>query len=298
MVIRKRFWGLLGLIFFGLIIGCEENGPENEEELLKSGKIVFKITDAPFPSELVAEANITVDWVSLKADSLNVDIDEDDEMENPDFYFIELAEDSSFNLLELSNGITALLGEVVVPAGHYKEIRMHIKDAEVILTDGSVYDLKIPSSNASGLKIKINPSLFLNEGEIVELLLDVDVSRSFIVRGNLNHPKGKNNVKGFIFKPVIRAVPQFVSGQISGVVSDTSNVVLENAFLALLDNEDTVTTALTSAEGFYSIIGIPAGNYSLSCNKEGYIQNISDNIEIKAGDFIEENFNLIPEDSQ
>jgi len=172
---------------------------------------------------------------------------------------------------------------------------MHIKNAEIILTDGTEYDLMIPSGNASGLKIKIIPTLMLNEGEVMEVLLDVDVSRSFIVRGNLNHPKGKNNVKGFIFKPVIRAVPQFSTGLISGIVSDTSNVLIENAFLALLDGEDTVTTALTSVEGYYSIIGIPEGIYSLSCNKDGFTGKIIENIEIESGSTFEQNFSLVPE---
>lgn len=292
----------MGVLFLGLMVGCNEDSPgDMNNDLKNSGKVIFKITDAPFPSDLVAEANITVDQVFLLQNELAETEEENEGVEEdnlPGFFTIDLAEDSTFNLLELSNGITAFMGEVEVPAGEYREIRMHILDAEIILTDGTVYDLKVPGGSASGLKIKISPSVFVVEGEATEILLDFDVSRSFVAKGNFNQKTGKNNLKGFNFKPVIRAVPQVAAGQLSGAVSDTSGEVLENALIALISGTDTVTTAITTAEGYYAIIGIPDGTYSLACSKENYESQVLDNLDVAAGDVIEQDFILVPESEE
>jgi hypothetical protein len=298
MKMKNGLFGLLGILFLGLIIGCNKSSPDGmENELKDSGKVIFRITDAPFPSELVAEANITVDWVNLYAKSENEEELEDDEenTEDSDIYTIALAEDSTFNLIDLSNGLTAFLGEAEVPAGEYSEIRMHILDAEIVLLDGAVYDLKVPSGSSSGLKIKINPSLFVEEGEVLEVLLDFDVSRSFVAKGSYNSKTGKNNIIGFNFKPVIRAVPYINSGQIAGVVADTSGVVLENALIALIFESDTVTTALTTDEGYYAIVGIPEGNYSVNCSIDGFASQLADDVVVVAGAVTEQNFVLVPE---
>ena len=63
---RNLFFGVITILFLGLMIGCEDNSQSNlDDELGQAGKVVVKLTDAPFPSDLVAEANVTVDWVKL-----------------------------------------------------------------------------------------------------------------------------------------------------------------------------------------------------------------------------------------
>jgi len=293
MKIRKGLLGIVGIFLMVLMISCEKNSTVKSEGKLKnSGKVILTITDAPFPSDLVAEANITVDWVKLY---LSTEINDEKGTDSVGFYSIDLTEDSTFNLLDLSNGLTAFLGEAEVPAGEYDEIRMHILDAEVIMMDGEVYDLKVPSGSSSGLKIKINPHLFMEENGEMEVLLDFDVSHSFVVKGNYNSKTGKNNIKGFNFKPVLRAVPQVISGQIAGVVADTTGVLLNNALISLLSGPDTITTALTTGEGYYGIIGIPEGTYSVGCSIDGFIGQLAENIDVVAGEMTEQHFSMVPE---
>lgn len=275
LLILKTF----SLIIFSLILaipGCIQ--PQEGDEDMNNrgkGKVFIKITDAPFPAEMVAEANITVDRITL-IKRIAEDIDEGAEGEDAEaeaedsLTSIELEEPVTFNLLELSNGTTALLAEMEASTGVYPEIRLHVTGAGIVLKDGNTFGLKVPGGDASGLKIKMNPSLELEEGEVVEVLLDFDVSRSFVMRGNVKH--GVEKINGFIFKPVVRAVAHVLetTGEVSGMVTDEKEEPVRDALVSLVSGEDTITSAITTEEGFFAMIGIPAGNYLLACEKEGY----------------------------
>lgn len=294
--------GIISLLLLTMLIGCQENLQDVQQtNNKKSGKVIIQITDAPLPLELVKEANVTVDWVKLGSDwKAEEDAGDEAEDEKEGFHLIEMEEAMTFNLLELSNGVTALLAETEMPAGEYNEIRLHIISAEIVFKDGSVYDLKVPGGGSRGLKVKINPSIIVTGGAVAEILLDFDVSRSFIVKGNLGKGngkgKGKKVVNGFIFKPVVRAVNKTSTGQISGLVNDTSNVALENAMMALISENDTITTALTDEEGFYALIGVPEGAYSVACSKEGYVEEVAGDVEVISGNITEQNFELVMEE--
>jgi hypothetical protein len=306
----KTRWPLIiAVILFGFIIGCNETIFNDENP--KSGRVVIRLTDAPFPADMVAEANITIDWIKLlKEDTgeedLETENDDDNEEENGTEkngeaenddddsapVLIELEEEMTYNLLELSNGKTSIIAEAEVPAGVYREIRLHVVDASIMLKDSTWFDLKVPSGDASGLKIKIDPRLEVDGVSTAELLLDFDVSRSFVLRGNMKF--GYDKVVGFIFKPVVRAVATMVSGEIFGVVSDTTGTVMKDASLTLLSGTDTVTTALTDDKGYYAIVGLLSGDYSLTCILEEYEEE-KEELYLGVGESKEQNFELVKE---
>ncbi|RIH65832.1 DUF4382 domain-containing protein [Mariniphaga sediminis] len=300
-LLKMRVFGFIALFVLGVLAGCSELlDSEKDVDVENKGKgtVVIKLTDAPFPVDLVAEANITVDWVKLMKHENeegegngNGNNEEGDDDGNNAFVTYELEENVTFNLLDLSNGVTATLAEMEVPAGVYHEIRLHIVDAGIVLNDGTEFDLKVPSGDASGLKIKVNPALEMNGESFAEVLLDFDVSRSFVLRGNMKH--GYDKVKGFIFKPVVRAVANFQvsSGEISGMVTDSAEAVIENALLTLIEGGDTVTSAMTSENGTYAMIGIPPGDYSLALNADDYENQVS--VTVEAGAVTVQNF-VIP----
>jgi hypothetical protein len=288
---KSGLFGLTVLFLIGFVFGCQEifNDDPNDG-LNKKGTVVIKLTDAPFPSEMVAEANVTIDWIKLmQSDEGEGNGEEVDSLNR----LIVLEEVRTINLLELSNGVTEVLAEAEIPAGTYREIRLHIVDAEIILNDqdSTRFDLKVPSGDASGLKIKIEPALEIADGFGAEVLLDFDVSRSFVMRGNMKH--GYDKIVGFIFKPVVRAVAYMETGDIFGVVKDTLGVAVEDALLTLLSGTDTVTTALSSEEGYYKMTGIPEGYYTLDCEKEGYDKQSVDSVLVETGVETEQNFELV-----
>jgi hypothetical protein len=294
-LMKFRVLGIISVLLLSFTIGCSLLS-DQEDDLAKRGKavVVFKLTDAPFPADLVAEANITINWIKLLKEPDEGMDDDDEEMdENPDVILIELEEPLTFNLLDLRNGITAPLAEVEVDAGVYREIRLHVIDAGILLKDGSEFDLKVPSGDASGLKIKIKPSLVLEGGSFAEVLFDFDVSRSFVMRGHINH-LGKGKINGFIFKPVVRAIAhvQTESGEINGIVTDGEEDPIENAMLTLISGEDTITSARTDEEGFYAMIGILPGDYNLVCQKETL--SVAAEVTVKKGEVTLQNFILVP----
>ena len=98
---------------------------DSENEIQGTGKLSVRLTDAPFPFDLVAEANVTVFKVEARlADESNEETameTEDDADENEDGSpFVILMEDEiPVNLLDLTNGNTILLADLVVPQGTY-----------------------------------------------------------------------------------------------------------------------------------------------------------------------------------
>ena len=78
-----------------------------------------------------------------------------------------------------------------------------------------------------------------------------------------------NNNNGFIFKPCIRAANLTTAGRVEGMVTDTSEVKIKEAKVWIA--QDTVmATTFADTLGFYAIIGVPAGTYSIFATKEGY----------------------------
>lgn len=189
---RKKNW-LRGLPILcavsglALMVGCDLFG--------NSGSATMRVllTDAPFPFEMVDSANVTIDRVELVSVSEGV-IDVTSSWEEP----------KVFNLLELRDGVTALLGEVEIPAGTYAQARLVLAgDAEVVMNEelgGTKYSLAIPSGAETGIKVLLD-SLEVESESYITLTLDFDVSESFVVLGDASSPA---NVHGFNFKPVVK----------------------------------------------------------------------------------------------
>jgi hypothetical protein len=96
-----------------------------------------------------------------------------------------------FNLLDYQNGVDTLLASGQVPNVFLKEVRLVLGDSNSIMVDSILYDLQTPSAQQSGLKIKLDKELSLEDNL---LLLDFDAAESIVKTGN----------GGYILKPVIK----------------------------------------------------------------------------------------------
>jgi hypothetical protein len=287
----KLFAGLLILSVITLV-SCNK-----EENLIPGGKgrLNVYLTDAPFPIGLVENTFVTIDRVEVRQ---RIETEGGKEEES----FIVIAEGiMEFDLLKLTNGITAHLATADLEPGYYDMIRLRVVDSKVVLTDGTVHDLKVPSGSESGLKIKIKPAIHIGEGQTSDVLLDFDISKSFVARGNIKNGK----IQGFIFKPVVRGIYLGAAGRIQGRVSDAEGQPLENAWVKLLvpvsgnssaseeEEEDNVlVSAYTDASGNYKLIGLPEGIYSMECELEGFESLVIEGIEVKAKILTTVNFTL------
>ncbi len=242
------------------------------------GKVVLSMTDAPFPVSFVDKTLVTIDKIEIRSTVAATATTEDSD--NSALYTVLYqGEGKKYDLLDLQNGITTELLSMNIEAGSYDLIRMHVTEASVLLKDGTNFNLKIPSGTSSGLKIKITPNLVIESGVESEVILDFDVSKSFVVQGNV---MAKNGIKGFLFKPVLRAVCQKYSGIVAGKVFENATTAIAEAHVQIIAADTILSSALTDSNGAYTMIGLPSGTYTVVCEKDGYSAVTVDPVVVKA----------------
>ncbi len=270
---KKKTAVLLAAALMLIAGGCNEIRTGND-----MGRVVLKVTDAPFDIGNIESALVTITKIELRKAGDGISDG------NP---FILLSEDTiTLDLIDLRNGVTETLLDMEIPTGTYDLVRLYVDEAGLKLKDSEeIHRVKVPSGSQTGIKIFLRPALEVSEGNLEEVLLDIDLSRSFIIRGNPMH----NN--GFIFKPVIRAANMAKAGCIRGMVTDTAGVKIKEA--AVWVEKDTVlATAFTDTLGYYAIIGVPAGEWSVSATKDGYDTVRYDGVVVIAGNKTLQNFEL------
>lgn len=276
---------LAAILALGLISGCDQlNSSVSDGSGI--GTMSVLVTDSPFPFDILQEANIHVLKVTGRRES------------DVDTQFVTLYDgpDTTLNLLDLQNGITASLAQAQVPAGSYNQFRFFVDSASVKLTNGDEYALKVPSGSSSGIKLMVDPPVIVIEDSTQNpllggiLLVDVDVSKSFVLQGNPDTPAG---IHGFLFKPVLRGVNLNNTGNIVGTVTDTSSVGITDAQVWV--EADSVVASTSSIEGgAYGILGLLPNTYSVFATKAGYdTASVSDQ-QVGTGSVSTVNFTLTP----
>ncbi|MCR1024082.1 DUF4382 domain-containing protein [Cellulophaga baltica] len=271
MKLKLVFTSILSMVF--LLFGCSDN---NDTANGGTGTLSIQLTDAPFLYDMVAEANVTI----FKIDARYKGAVETDSVSADGNSFITLSEEEvPINLLELTNGITENLVNLEVPAGTYDLVRVYVKGVNVILNDGTVYDLNVPSGEQTGIKVFIQPGLVVKGGLSSDLLLDFDVSKSFVAKG------GRNNLSGFNFKPEIKASNLATAGTLKGLVTTTEDnisVGLEGAQVSVIVADTINTTTFSDIDGSFVIMGLQEGSYDLLVALEGYTSERKEGIAIVA----------------
>src|SRR5690606_13728403 len=225
-------------------VGCSDDDSHSGDNQAM-GRMTVQLTDAPFPFDLVAEANVTVFKVEARLKG-------GDSLEDGSNFVVLMEEEIPVNLLDLTNGVTEELADIDVPVGTYDQIRVYVKGVDVVLTDGRTFDLKVPSGEQSGIKIFIDPGITVAGGLSTDLLLDFDVSESFVATGNIDAVDG---ITGFNFKPVIKVSNLSTAGTLAGTVTSLdgeASTPLEAVQITVLDDQgEPVTSAATNAQGQY-----------------------------------------------
>jgi uncharacterized surface anchored protein len=293
----KYLYAFLG-IFLMVFTGCSDS----EATEVGVGRLTIQLTDAPFPLDLISEANVTIYKIEArqKGDTEN-DLsmedegtmeDESEDMHDGNAIVVLMEEDITINLLYLTNGVTESLVDREILAGTYDQLRVYAKGINVVMNDeeGTTYDLKVPSGEQSGIKIKIKPALTIAGGLSADLLLDFDVSRSFVPRGNI---RDMSKFNGFIFKPVIKVSNLSTAGTLAGVVTDKEDgAALVGATITVSQNDEIITTSLTDDTGAYMIMGLDPGDYEVTAALDLYDTSTVGPIEIVVGNKTVLNFEL------
>ena len=210
--------------------------PDSGGTTTGTGTLKLYLTDAPGE---FSEVNITFTEISVKV--------------KEDTWITVSEQEQTFDLLSLTGGLTALMGEEALDPGEYGQVRLLIKEAEVAIGEGeerAVYPLQIPSGSASGLKI--GHGFTIEEGKVVELVIDFDAARSI-------HQLGQSNV--YQLRPVLRLAIAEASGSITGTVAVPQPGLTANA---VLGTETVASTVVDETTGEFTLAFLPAGSYTVT----------------------------------
>jgi hypothetical protein len=217
-------------------------------------------------------------WVEVLAVRVKMDdnsMDDDDTQGDDDDNYDSWQEVSyegetqMVNLLDLTGANSLLLGTEDFDEGEIDQIRLILGTNNYVVKDGVESDLKTPSAQQSGLKIKIDQEL--EAGQTYDLIIDFDVAKSIVVAGN----SGNINLK-----PVLRAYLQEAAG-ISGQIMPLEAQMIE---VTAMDGDDTYTTYVDE-NGNFKIQGLDAGTYSLVITpNELYVPVQIDGIMVEDGE--------------
>lgn len=284
----KWIFVLIVLFFFSACSG-------DETDSTSTGELSLLLTDA-------STEGYKAVYVTIK--EVQVHLDEETEGEENGSWEVVSEPDKTYNLLELANGVIEELGIRYLSAGHYTQLRMILDDtadegtnikgeshpsANYIVTQSDGYEeLKIPSGFQTG--IKIVHGFDVAEGQLTELILDFDVSKSVIKAGN----SGK-----WILKPTIKVIDTLVTASVSGIISDGDTSAVQNATVSAqiydpdAETEDQIISqsqAVSEEDGYYFMYLWP-GTYKIVVYKDGYLPTCR-SIEVESKTFYEENFTI------
>jgi uncharacterized repeat protein (TIGR02059 family) len=268
---KKLLLAIFAAVVF--ISGC------NKTEIGGPGRLSVKITDDPFNISSVKSAEVTISKIEIRKAGANV---------GDPFIELPLKNPVTIDIFKLRNGITEELVNLEVPQGDYDLVRLFVDEANLTLKDPEeTFNMKVPSGEQSGIKVFINPVIHVEGGISAELLLDFDLSKSFVMRGH-------DAQNGFLFKPCIRATNSSTEGRIEGFVKDDSQdkVGIEDATVSLQKDAEEPVTTLTDASGHYAFIGVLAGTYSVSAEMQNYVASSVESVVVVPGNKVTQDFVL------
>jgi hypothetical protein len=235
----KRIKLVLPLLLIPLLFGCNDSQSSDPNAIAPT--ISIRLVDAPGDYEAV---NIEIVDVMIK---MNNDNDDDN-----GWLSLE-ANNETVNLLDFTGGFSKVLVErFPIPTGTLSQMRLVLGDGNTIVikndsNENEEFNLKTPSAQQSGLKLKVNT--LIEEGYTYDFILDFDVEKSIVRAGNSSN---------IILKPVLYVNAEASSGIIQGTVSPTDVPSMASVLV-----DDVMISAFTNDNGTFALWGVPAGIYEV-----------------------------------
>ncbi|MGL6109626.1 MAG: DUF4382 domain-containing protein [Rubrivivax sp.] len=186
------------------------------------------------------------------------------------------------NLLDLTNGALQGLGQVVLPAGKYTQMRLILAAnsgnaapfANSVLPVGDVETaLTTPSAQKSGLKIKLDVDV--PPGQVAHVVVDFDACKSVVKRGK----SGQYNLKPVLTATVL--LSELEGMRVTGWVSmplakDYANVSLQ------FNGVPVKATVPDPQTGKFVLYPVPVGQYDLVVATRGYVTALMTGVPVLA----------------
>ncbi len=232
---------------------ASETGPSGPP--IDGSTSVF-LTDAPFPFDRIARVDIHIDEIALSPQA--------DTSDGLPFWVTVARPRRTFNLLDLQNGTTALLGAADVPPDQYRAVRVTFDPDRSSMTDRDgrhpPIDWQAKGETPTLFSLVEEPMAIDENGE--DVVIDFDVGRSFL-------PDSSRD--GFLFIPYIRAITRAGSGAIEGtLVNEATGSPIPLAAVSIHYAFDTasalgplVATSRTDEGGAFKASFLRPGRYAV-----------------------------------
>lgn len=258
MLLYKKISWVFGLLLIPFLACDSLDKDENISEGM--AKVNIFLVDAPASFDEV--------WVEVVA----IEVLPKGEREENGNAWLNLPyeqNDRKINLLTLTGGNAANLGSIEVPAGEISQIRLILGEDNYLISNGDRIDLRTPSAQQSGLKLKIDKPI--QAGLSYDLVIDFDVARSIVRAGNSGQ---------FILRPVLRVVAEALATVEGTVLPLQAGPV---SVMALI-GQDTVST-FTNDNGFFVMRGLREGTYSVILTpNENFESLLLEDVFLRAGE--------------
>jgi hypothetical protein len=280
---RRTLTSILGLTLALAAGSCYQDDSTG----LTGGKpsTVVELTDDPFPYDSVERVDLYVVKIeaSTSLDTSNLD---------PASWVTVAEPHRTFNLIELSGGITDTLGGANIPPGQYRSIRMVLDTDSSSITAKNGQPMTVDWQSSAGRPVLYayveNPINVTDFG--AEIVLDFDAGRSFLCDAPC---------ASFVFSPVFRAVNKSTTGTISGRVTgdtlvgatsipikDVTVTIYRGDIAAFSGSWFVVATGKTDSLGSFRIAFLLPGTYILRADAprhSPFSPGVRGNVVVSAG---------------
>lgn len=260
---------LVAVFIFDSCTKSEYSASGSEEQLS------VYLTDHPadFDKVLVQVTMVEVklDTSSHKNDDSygDRDMDDDDHRKGHDefgYWDTLKVNPGTYDLLTLRNGVDTLLAQGTIN-GKARKIRITVGSVTVV-KDSISYPVSLLPGAQNYLYIKLHDKHIQRSGNVQQLWLDFDVSRSIV---EIN---GK-----YYLRPVLKPFCDKNSGELEGKVGPA-----EASAIVRVYNASDTATAIPDKKGEFRIRGLAEGDYSvLYDGSNGYQDTTISNVKITKG---------------
>ncbi len=181
------------------------------------------------------------------------------------------------DLLKLTNGVLESLGQTVLPAGTYTQMRLVLADNKVTPFSNSVVlsdskneeELKTPSGQQSGVKMNVN--ITVEPNKVADFVIDFDACKSVVKAGSSGQ---------YLLKPVVSVIPVITAAgqRIIGYLDPatlgattlvSAQIMTQNGVVVVKSTPPATGTEFGLIEGQFVLYPVPPGTYDLVITSSG-----------------------------
>jgi hypothetical protein len=242
---------LLGSL--ALLAGCG-GGDSDTTVTASTGTLKLSITDAPACG--YDNVFITVKEVRVHQSEDAVDGDEG-------WQTIPVIDaPKRIDLLELTNGVLEELGQAVLPAGKYTQMRLILVEngvspyANALMLSGSGNEVALKTPSAQQTGIKMNVDISVEPDTVADFVIDFDACKSVVKAGASGL---------YLLKPVVSVIP-VLSTTAQRIVGYLDTTTLEPGGSTLVSaQKDGVVIRSTApdVDGMFVLFPLPVDTYDL-----------------------------------